>query len=489
MELIIIFICIVICYIWYRKVLNKRFRNEIKNGKLIHFSGSTPEELIKEIVEHDPMINRVTAYEIAVNSLGIEKKYVINKDIDTFFMEQLRYGDIREKCSFGDITRTQLEKIILKYFYDKGKSFASLQCTWYFSYATSLYSAIKSMNRYKIFDDITGIGKKEVGVLVDNYTDIDIDNKIIGIWLYYYGGDEKIKLYYFCRFDFKNKINKIQKYLFIKDDNVELYSENDKGLPDCIEKKAYKSIEDIYNYYCQKLNLITQKENNKYVTKEYINKLNWREFEIFISNLFKNNGYDAYFTSATNDEGRDVIATKEGKKYYIECKKFSDDNSVGREIIQKLVGATATDKVYKCICITTGKYTKTATEYAKNVNKQRGYSYIELWDIDKIVQFGQEISLDTANTISKRKDYIYSLEKEYMEPIVHKLILNSPQLFPQSDKKSNFLEKTRNGYICPKCGKGKLVLRSGPYGRFWGCNKYPNCKITIKDYKGRPKMK
>lgn len=171
--------------IWYNNFLNNRFRNEIENGKLAHSAGSTPEDLVKEIVKHDPMINRVKAYEIAADSLGIEKKYVISKDIDTFFMEQLRYGDIKDKCSLGDISRTQLEKIILKYFYDKGKSFASLQCTWYFSYATSLYSAIKSMNRYKIFDDITGIGKKEVGVLVDNYTDIDIDNRYLAVLLWW----------------------------------------------------------------------------------------------------------------------------------------------------------------------------------------------------------------------------------------------------------------------------------------------------------------
>lgn len=33
-----------------------------------------------------------------------------------------------------------------------------------------------------------------------------------------------------------------------------------------------------------------------------------------------------------------------------------------------------------------------------------------------------------------------------------------------------------NGY-CPRCG-GKLVLRSGQYGQFYGCSNYPNCRYT-----------
>ena len=31
---------------------------------------------------------------------------------------------------------------------------------------------------------------------------------------------------------------------------------------------------------------------------------------------------------------------------------------------------------------------------------------------------------------------------------------------------------------CPLCG-GRLVLRSGKYGQFWGCSNYPNCKFTL----------
>ena len=31
--------------------------------------------------------------------------------------------------------------------------------------------------------------------------------------------------------------------------------------------------------------------------------------------------------------------------------------------------------------------------------------------------------------------------------------------------------------ICPKCG-GKLRIRNGKYGKFYGCSNYPNCEFT-----------
>lgn len=32
---------------------------------------------------------------------------------------------------------------------------------------------------------------------------------------------------------------------------------------------------------------------------------------------------------------------------------------------------------------------------------------------------------------------------------------------------------------CPLCG-GRLVLRNGKYGQFWGCSNYPSCKYTLQ---------
>ena len=39
-------------------------------------------------------------------------------------------------------------------------------------------------------------------------------------------------------------------------------------------------------------------------------------------------------------------------------------------------------------------------------------------------------------------------------------------------------EKIKAG-TCPRCG-GKLTLRTGKYGQFYGCSNYPKCGFTLK---------
>ena len=38
-------------------------------------------------------------------------------------------------------------------------------------------------------------------------------------------------------------------------------------------------------------------------------------------------------------------------------------------------------------------------------------------------------------------------------------------------------EKNYTGITCPRCGS-PLVLRSGQFGRFYGCVRYPSCRYT-----------
>jgi DNA helicase-4 len=66
-------------------------------------------------------------------------------------------------------------------------------------------------------------------------------------------------------------------------------------------------------------------------------------------------------------------------------------------------------------------------------------------------------------TIDNNKSiFVQELETDY-----NNLMKNNPEL-------------KRNIYKCPKCG-GRLILRKGPYGSFFGCSNYPDCKY-IKKY-------
>jgi DNA helicase-4 len=45
---------------------------------------------------------------------------------------------------------------------------------------------------------------------------------------------------------------------------------------------------------------------------------------------------------------------------------------------------------------------------------------------------------------------------------------------------SNFQGEAANVEVCPNCGRGTLVQRKGPWGRFLGCSTFPACKFTRK---------
>lgn len=42
------------------------------------------------------------------------------------------------------------------------------------------------------------------------------------------------------------------------------------------------------------------------------------------------------------------------------------------------------------------------------------------------------------------------------------------------------------GPECPKCKQGVLARRKGKSGFFWGCGRYPDCKTTFPDKRGKP---
>jgi hypothetical protein len=154
-----------------------------------------------------------------------------------------------------------------------------------------------------------------------------------------------------------------------------------------------------------------------------------KEFEDYIAELFNRLGYKAYAVGGPNDGGIDVIAEKDGKKHYIQCKKYFKSREVSVGDVRDFYGALA-DKLSnsKAYFITTSKFTLPAEEFT-------GDKPIELVDGNKLLE------------------YIKLVNPKGEEEI-------------KSD-------------ICPKCG-GILKKRDGKYGSFMGCSNYPSCRFISK---------
>ena len=88
------------------------------------------------------------------------------------------------------------------------------------------------------------------------------------------------------------------------------------------------------------------------------------KYEHAVAQFLKHNGYsNVVVTRASGDYGADIIATKRGRKYAIQCKYYS--NPVGLKAVQEVV---ASKKHYRCsraMVVTNNTYTKAARRLAE----------------------------------------------------------------------------------------------------------------------------
>ncbi|EKO3801095.1 restriction endonuclease [Vibrio harveyi] len=102
-----------------------------------------------------------------------------------------------------------------------------------------------------------------------------------------------------------------------------------------------------------------------------------RAFEHLVVRLLEKMGYGGqvvaagHVTQASNDGGIDGIIKEDVLglgRIHIQAKRYDINNTVGREEIQKFVGALAVAQSNKGVFITTSSYSKSAKEYASNLN-------------------------------------------------------------------------------------------------------------------------
>lgn len=124
-----------------------------------------------------------------------------------------------------------------------------------------------------------------------------------------------------------------------------------------------------------------------------------REFEHLVVSLLERMGYGGQVknagevTQASNDGGIDGIIKEDLLglgRIHIQAKRYDIGNTVGRDEIQKFVGALAVAQSNKGIFITTSAYTKGAQEYANNLN---GTTALVLIDGQQLAQYIYDFNL------------------------------------------------------------------------------------------------
>ncbi|MCT7432708.1 restriction endonuclease [Aliarcobacter cryaerophilus] len=102
-----------------------------------------------------------------------------------------------------------------------------------------------------------------------------------------------------------------------------------------------------------------------------------REFEKLVVSLLQKMGYGGEIknsgevTQYSNDNGIDGIIKEDVLGFgriYIQAKRYQRDNKIGREDLNKFVGALAVAQSNKGVFITTSSFNKNAVEYASKLN-------------------------------------------------------------------------------------------------------------------------
>jgi len=156
------------------------------------------------------------------------------------------------------------------------------------------------------------------------------------------------------------------------------------------------------------------------------------EFEEYVAGLFSKLGYKTEKVGGGYDRGVDVIAEKDGIKYYIQCKKYIT-SEVGVGEVRDFYGAIADHLAQgEGYFITTNKFTLEAKKFVED-------KPIELIDGQSLIK------------------YIRLAEKETK--------LSPSEVIVKAKEK------------CPQCD-GDLVERKGKFGQFYGCSNYPKCRFT-----------
>jgi restriction system protein len=152
------------------------------------------------------------------------------------------------------------------------------------------------------------------------------------------------------------------------------------------QERLYNSFENIRNaVYQEILSTILSK--------------NPTEFEKLVVILLQEMGYggeiknSGLVTKQSNDGGIDGIIKEDILglgRIYIQAKRYNLSSSIGREEIQKFVGALAVAQSNKGVFITTSYFTKHAIEYADNLN---GSTTVVLIDGKKLAEYIYDFGL------------------------------------------------------------------------------------------------
>ncbi len=126
-----------------------------------------------------------------------------------------------------------------------------------------------------------------------------------------------------------------------------------------------------------------KKATGIYRTENELDDMDGVEFEEFVADLMRRMGYRIEsMTKASGDFGADIIATMNGQRIAVQCKRYS--SGVGVKAIQEVVASTSHYDCDGAIAVTSSYFTRGAVELAND-------NGVILWDRETLIRLMKEM--------------------------------------------------------------------------------------------------
>jgi restriction system protein len=182
-------------------------------------------------------------------------------------------------------------------------------------------------------------------------------------------------------------------------------------------------------------------------TASVLDGLSWREFEQFVAEGFRLQGYEVIETGGSGaDGGVDLILNKGGDKFFVQCKQWKA-YKVGVGVVRELYGVMAAKGAAGGFVVTSGRFTEPAREFANGRN-------LKLVDGPLLLRLLQQ-----AQAVHHRK-----------APMI---------TAPAAPARTETDSAIPTCQTCTKPMVRRMAKRGGQAGiAFRGCAGYPACKGT-----------
>lgn len=169
-----------------------------------------------------------------------------------------------------------------------------------------------------------------------------------------------------------------------------------------------------------------------------IDKMDGYQFEEYLKVLFKKLGYKASVTKKSGDFGVDLVLKSNNHSIAVQAKRYGFSNKVSIKAVQEVYAGAKIYDADESWVITNSHFTKKASELAEACN-------------------------------------VRLVNRQQLQELILKI---KPNKTPAEIRKEIAPEQKK----CPKCDGGKLVLKTGVNGEFYGCSNFPSCSHTANLY-------